>query len=46
MLNEFDLDRDTSTTVRELTIDELDSVSGGTTFPPDVCLDDCTCCKK
>jgi hypothetical protein len=45
MLNE-DLDQDASTTVRELTIEELEAVSGGTTFPPDPCQSDCGCCKK
>ncbi|MGN6747264.1 MAG: hypothetical protein ACTHJS_01590 [Xanthobacteraceae bacterium] len=34
MLNDPDFDHETSNQMRELTIDELEGVSGGTVLPP------------
>jgi len=42
MLDHLDAD-ETSHTMRELTVDEVESVSGGTTYPPS---DGCTCGKN
>ncbi|MGN6747263.1 MAG: bacteriocin [Xanthobacteraceae bacterium] len=47
MLNDHDLGQKTSDTLRELTIDELESVYGGatpTTLPPGDCGANCHKC--